>query len=42
VRRVADTKTVKSESAVFVLICSNIDVAVVEVVVREIPISNPC
>jgi hypothetical protein len=42
VRRVADTETVEAKSAVFVLICSNIDVAVVEVVEGEIPVSNPC
>ena len=32
VRRIANSETVEAESAVFVLICSNIDVAIVVVV----------
>jgi hypothetical protein len=39
VGRVADPETVKAESAIFVLIRSNIDVAVIVVVERQVPVS---
>ena len=36
----ADAQAVVEERAVLVLVCSYIDVAIVEVVVREIPVSG--
>jgi hypothetical protein len=38
-RRVADAKTVVAESRVSVLVDRSINVAVIEVVVREVPVS---
>jgi len=39
VRRIADSQTVEAKSGVFVLICSNIHVAVVVVIEWQIPVS---